>query len=225
VEALAWVSIAVAIGSALGIAVDEMRRPQRMAVMNAVWPLSALYLSLVALIGYGLFGRSHARGDRSEHTHGSKTGSATLPFSTIAIATSHCGAGCALADIACGFWISAAGIELFGSPLWAEYAIDLGAAWLVGIRFQYFAIKPMRDISAGQAIVLAVKADTLSILAFQIGMYGWMALVYFVFFAHHHLTAFDPRYWLMMQVGMVCGFATSFQMNRWLLRVGLKEAM
>jgi hypothetical protein len=52
-----------------------------------------------------------------------------------------------------------------------------------------------------------------------------MALVYFVLFPSPHLTAFDPRYWLMMQIGMVCGFATSFPMNWLLLRAGLKEAM
>jgi hypothetical protein len=29
----------------------------------------------------------------------------------------------------------------------------------------------------------------------------------------------------MMQIGMICGFATSYPMNWWLLRIGLKEAM
>jgi hypothetical protein len=29
----------------------------------------------------------------------------------------------------------------------------------------------------------------------------------------------------MMQIGMVIGFATSYPMNWWLIRTGLKEAM
>jgi hypothetical protein len=81
-------------------------------------------------------------------------------------------------------------------------------------------------MTVGQALLAAVKADTLSILAFQVGMYLWMALVYFKLFpAPHHLTPFDPRYWLMMQIAMICGFATSLPMNRLLIRAGLKEAM
>ena len=59
------------------------------------------------------------------------------------------------------------------------------------------------------AVWAAIKADTLSIVAFQVGMYGWMALVYFKLFPGPHLAAFDPRYWLMMQVAMVCGFVTT----------------
>ncbi len=82
------------------------------------------------------------------------------------------------------------------------------------------------DLTPAGAIWAAVKADNLSILAFQIGMYLFMALVYFRLFpAPHHLTPFDPRDWLMMQIAMVCGFATSFPMNRLLIRLGLKEKM
>lgn len=130
-----------------------------------------------------------------------------------------------LADVACEFWIAAAGITLLGSALWAEYTIDFAAAWALGIVFQYFAIQPMRHLPVGQALVAAIKADTLSILAFQIGMYAWMALVFFRLFPHPHLTPFEPQYWLMMQIAMICGYATSFPMNRWLIRGGLKEAM
>ena len=132
-----------------------------------------------------------------------------------------------IADIGTEFAIAAAGLTLFGSVLWTEYTLDFIAAWAVGIVFQFFAIKPMReDLSLAGAIWAAIKADTLSILAFQIGMYLFMAVVYFkLFSAPHHLTPFDPRYWLMMQIAMICGFATSFPMNRLLIGLGLKEAM
>ena len=145
----------------------------------------------------------------------------------IAEGTSHCGAGCMIADVGTEFAIAAAGLTLFGSRLWTEYILDLVAAWALGIVFQYFAIKPMRDdLSPAGAIWAAIKADTLSILAFQIGMYLFMALVYFKLFpAPHHLTPFDPRYWLMMQIAMICGFATGLPMNRLLIGLGLKEAM
>ena len=52
-----------------------------------------------------------------------------------------------------------------------------------------------------------------------------MNMVFFRLFAHPHLTPFEPQYWLMMQIAMICGYATSFPMNRWLIRAGWKEAM
>lgn len=220
---------------AFWIVVDELRDPQAMSVMNVVWPTSALYFSVFAVWAYYALGRrktlaamrsmaqTHS-GHGAEHATDSH-GGIRPTASQVAVGTSHCGAGCAIADIASEFAIAAAGITLFGSRLWAGFAIDFAAAWALGIVFQYYAIKPMRDISPGQAIVAAIKADTLSIVAFQVGMYAFMALTYFVLFPSPHLDAFDPRYWLMMQFAMICGFATSYPMNRWLIRAGLKEAM
>jgi hypothetical protein len=224
---VAWLSLGLAILCALVIAVDEARRPQPMRVMNVVWPVTALYFSVLALWAYFRIGRAKPGGE-VHHGGGQENGHTQQPSAAqVAVGTSHCGAGCMIADVGTEFAIAATGLTLFGSVLWAEYALDFVFAWALGIVFQYFAIKPMRkDLSRAGAVWAAIKADTLSILAFQVGMYLWMALVYFKLFpAPHHLSAFDPRYWLMMQMGMVCGFATSFPMNRFLIGVGLKEAM
>ncbi len=228
---IAWLSIGVAFACALLIAADEVRRPQRMAVMNVVWPVTALYFSVFAVWAYFTLGRaekpSSAKKADGMGSARSKDKNSAPTVTQVALGTSHCGAGCIIADVGTEFAIAAAGLTLFGSILWAEYTLDFLAAWALGIVFQYFAIKPMRpDLSAGRAILAAVKADTLSILAFQVGMYLFMALVYFKLFpAPHHLTPWDPRYWLMMQIAMICGFATSFPMNRFLIGAGLKEKM
>ena len=221
---IAWISIAVSVACALAIAADEFRRPQKMSVMNVVWPVSALYFSVPALLAYLRLGTRKSRAAMQEMTHPEPRRSAPSA-AQVAVGTSHCGAGCMIADVIGEFAIAAAGITLLGSVLWAEYAIDLAAAWSLGIVFQYFAIKPMRDLSAGQALLAAIKADTLSIAAFQVGMYAWMALTFFVLFPRPHLSAFEPQYWLMMQIAMICGFATAYPVNRWLIRAGLKEAM
>ena len=233
-KVFAWISLGIAFLCALWIAADETRRPQKMGVMNVVWPISALYFSVLAVWAYFRWGVPKSKQAMEQHNdkHGSTRGKqgdgeedSSPTASQVAVGTSHCGAGCAIADVICEFWIAAAGVTLFGSMLLAEYAIDFAAAWSLGIVFQYFSIKPMRNLTPGQGIVAAIKADTLSILAFQVGMYGWMALVHFLLFPAPHLDPFDPRYWLMMQVGMICGFATSYPMNWWLIRAGLKEAM
>ncbi len=223
-EVIAWISISAAIVCALWMSLDAFRHPQPMAIMNVVWPVSALYLNVLALWAYYRVGRPRA-------THASQNGmshqikDSRLSGWQVAVGTSHCGAGCMLADVACEFGIAAAGITLFGSPLWAEYVIDLAAAWVLGIVFQYFAIQPMRHLAVGEALWAAIKADTLSIASFQTGMYAWMAITFFLLFPSPHLTAFDARYWLMMQIAMICGYATSFPVNRWLILTGLKEAM
>jgi uncharacterized protein DUF4396 len=48
--------------------------------------------------------------------------------------------------------------------------------------FQYFTIAPMRDLSPGAGLAAAVKADALSLSAWQIGMYGYMTFAQFVLF-------------------------------------------
>jgi hypothetical protein len=55
-------------------------------------------------------------------------------------------------------------------------------------------------------------------------MYGWMAIATFGIF-HRGLKASDPVFWLMMQIGMLCGFVTSYPINWWLIRRKIKEAM
>ena len=224
-ETIAWISLAVAFGCALWIAADEVRRPQRMMVMNIVWPVTALYLSVVGVWLYYRFGPGMRRDappmkmDEAEVEKPPTAGQAAL-------AATHCGAGCTLADVVVDFSLFGLGATLLGSELYASYLWDFVAAWALGIVFQYFTIVPMRHLSPGQGILAAVKADTLSITAFQVGMYGWMALTWFVVFpAPRHLHPNMAGYWLMMQVAMVCGFLTSWPMNWLLIRMGWKEKM
>lgn len=51
-QTIGWVSIVVAVLCAIWIAVETARRPQAMGVMNVVWPVSALYFSVVAVWAY-----------------------------------------------------------------------------------------------------------------------------------------------------------------------------
>jgi hypothetical protein len=222
-ETIAWVSILVAVVCAVTIAVDEVRHPQKMWIMNLVWPITALYLSVFALWAYFSLGKNASHDTMSDMDHDAMARNPT--WQQTAVATSHCGAGCTLGDIIAEFSLFALGLTLFGSMLYASFAADLFLAWLLGIAFQYFTIKPMRNLSAGEALIAALKADTLSILAFEVGLFGWMALTYFVLFPNPHLEPTQPLYWFMMQIGMIIGYFTSYPMNSLLVRWGLKEAM
>ena len=98
----------------------------------------------------------------------------------VAVGTSHCGAACTLGDLVGEFALvafpgSAAVFGLgwlFDDHIFAAWVLDFVLAYLFGIAFQYFSIAPMRDLSVGQGIWAAVKADTFSITARQIGIYG-----------------------------------------------------
>jgi hypothetical protein len=233
-EAISWISLSVAFVCALIIAGDEFRHPQKMWIMNIVWPVTALYFSVVALWGYYRIGRKMAKNAMQGMEQGptnrnkkppEEQGRPNPTWEQTAVSDSHCGAGCTLGDIIAEFSIAGFGLTLLGSPLYASFACDLLLAWLLGIAFQYFAIKPMRNLSPSQALIAAVKADTLSILTFEVGLFAWMALTYFVFFPSPHLQVTEPAYWFMMQTGMVIGFFTSYPMNRLLMKWGIKEIM
>jgi Domain of unknown function (DUF4396) len=206
--------------SFLVIALGLFRHPQKMAIMNLVWPITALYFGPFALWTYFGFGREkqHATGhDRNGH-HGSKP-----LWQKVWIGSTHCGAGCTLGDIIAEWIVFWTGFTLLGSRLGASYLWDFIAAYLLGIIFQYFSIAPTRDISGWPAIWAAIKADTISLTAFEIGLFGFM------FWMHRHfqpqLEPKQPEYWFLMQIGMIIGFFTSYPANWWLIRRGWKEAM
>jgi hypothetical protein len=86
----------------------------------------------------------------------------------------------------------------------------------------------MRGLSFGAGIVAAIKADTLSLTAWQIGMYGFMAFAYFYIFRiaiGAELRTDTVEFWFMMQIAMIFGFLTAYPVNWWLIRIGIKEKM
>lgn len=102
--------------------------------------------------------------------------------------------------------------------------LRLRVSLLFGIALQYFTIKPMKGLSRHDALKEAVKADFLSLTAWQVGMYGWMAIATFAIFGHE-LQKTKFAFWFMMQVCMFCGFVTAYPVNFWLLKRGIKEKM
>ncbi len=231
---VAWISLGIAFTCAIVIAIDEARHPQKMWIMNIVWPVTALYFSVFALWAYFAKGRQMTKAamqgmskqEMEQQKEQKKEQARKSPtWSQTALSDSHCGAGCVLADIVTEFTVFGVGATFLGMELYANFLWDFIAAWSLGVVFQYFTIKPMRNLSVGGGIWAAIKADTLSITTFQIGMYGFMALVYFKFFPFPHLHANEPSYWLMMQIAMICGFVTALPINWLLVKIGWKEAM
>jgi hypothetical protein len=146
-------------------------------------------------------------------------------WQSVGLASTHCGSGCTLGDlVAEGVVLSFVTFTLFGHPVFGAWVIDFILAFLFGIAFQYFPIRSMRQVTRRQALVAALKADSLSLSAWQVGMYGWMGLSIFVIFGSE-IDKTDPVFWFMMQIAMLAGFVTSYPVNWWLVSVGIKEKM
>ncbi len=147
-------------------------------------------------------------------------------WATMATEVSHCGSGCALGDVISEFLIFALALTLAGYTLFAEYLGDYIFALAFGIAFQYFAIAPMRGLGLKDGLKAAAKADVMSLTAFEIGLFGWMAVMAFVLFpAPDQLMPNSAAFWFLMQVGMIIGFFSSWPANVWLVNRGIKVPM
>ncbi len=269
--AVAWVylSICFACAGVIGYDIAVNRRRQPMGVMNAVYPITALYFGPLALAFYWRWARAarrppaapasvtrepvprpamapagdgthahsgqHAGHDMADGGGADRTGGPARPgaakqgkpyWATMATEVSHCGSGCVLGDVISEFVIFALALTIAGTALWAEYIGDYMLALVLGIMFQYFAIAPMRGLGFRDGLRAATKADVISLTAFEVGLFGWMAVMTFVLFpAPHHLMPNVAAFWLLMQIGMIIGFATSWPANVWLVKRGIKVPM
>lgn len=214
---LSWVSIAFGFVTAGLIAADLSAHPQKMRIMNIVWPVTGLYFPMVGLWFYHAMGRPmavDAPAPRGERPY----------WKRIFLSATHCGSGCVIGDILGPPIVFGLGLTLLGTALFAEYIAEFVFAYAFGIAFQYFPIRWMRSVPPHEALFDAVKADTLSLIAFEVGMFGWMAVAYFVLLQQHP-GPLNIVFWFMMQIGMIFGFLTTYPANWLLIRWGIKSGM
>jgi glucan phosphoethanolaminetransferase (alkaline phosphatase superfamily) len=226
-QVVATVSIIIAFVCAIIIVIDLLNgNKQHMMIMNFVWPITALYGGPLALIAYYTIGRKSSHKKMMEaNKHGQRMPSKQKPFwQSVTIGALHCGSGCTLGDMIAETFLLAVPVILFGSKIYGSWAIDFLFAFIIGIVFQYYSIKPMKNLSPKKGLIAALKADTLSLTAWQVGMYGGMAIAFFLIFKRR-LEPTNILFWFVMQGAMLLGFITSFPVNRWLLKRGIKEVM
>ncbi|MCM3005056.1 DUF4396 domain-containing protein [Priestia koreensis] len=237
---IAFISIFIGVMQAVIITGSIIKHPQEMAIMNVVWPITGLYFPVIGLWMYYVIGikdqrdtshQSDAHGhhqsddhrgsdiDHSEHHH--MQHSDKPQWQSVLVSTTHCSAGCSVGDLLGVPIVVLLGWTIAGSTLFSEYVVEFILAYLLGIGFQYYG---MGMNKSGKSITQAIKADTWSLLAFEVGMFGWMALTHYVFF-NHPPEATTPLFWFMMQMAMMIGFATSYPANWVLVKRGVKHAM
>lgn len=214
---VSWIALSIGLLSSLIILIDIIKHPQMMGVMNVVWPINGWFFGPFALWTYFKWGRLKAKNIEKEDDRGKSA--------KVFVSTSHCSAGCTLGDAVGVPIVALTGLTIAGTTLFAHYTTEFILAYIFGILFQFYAIYPMhKKKGAGHAIKSAIKADSLSLIAFEIGMFGWMAIVHFVLFTQPPHPD-QITYWFMMQIAMILGFLTSYPANWLLVKKGIKEAM
>src|SRR5690348_893257 len=105
---LSIAALVVGFACASVIALDECRHPQHLWIMNVVWPVVALFGTVITLWGYFTYGRLATR----EQAHKAKEQGRDPPSKTqtpfpvmVGKGSSHCGSGCTLGDI-CAEWLA-----------------------------------------------------------------------------------------------------------------------
>lgn len=230
---LIWIIIGII--SAIIILIDVIRNSQQMKIMNAVWPINALWGGPFILWGYFTLGKHRKMKmnmpmksmnmKMDSHMNMKMKGSKYNKFwQGIVVDALHCGAGCSLSDLI-GSWIFyyLLNFSILNQKIFGEWLFDYILALIIGVLFQYAAIAPMMDGTVGHKLFQAFRIDFWSLTAWQVGMYGWSAIETFIL--HLHFTPLMPAFWLMMAIGMGCGFITAYPMNWLLVKLGIKKGM
>lgn len=204
---IAWIYIALALLGAAAIALDIYGRHRRHSTVaeEAVWVASALYLGPFALPLYARHGRTPARAASGAvptgRGHHSPTAVAGLPG----------GGASAIAHLIGVPLVLASGLTIAGIDLWVMIIVIGVLAMALLFAYERAASGRGRALPVSTAAVAAV----LTVLAFDVGMGGWMLLLHFNEFMP---PASEGSFWFLMQVGIVLGLLTAYPVVGWLAR-------
>lgn len=203
---VAWLFIALALLSAAAIALDIYARRHRhdTVAVELVWIASALYLGPFALVPYARHGRAAAHSAPDAETTGvPRTAVAGLPG----------GSASAVAHLIGVPLVIASGLTIAGINLWVMILVIglLATAFL--FLYERVASRPGR--TGAMPVGTAAVAAVLTVLAFDVGMGGWMLLLHFNEFMP---AATEGTFWFLMQIGIVLGLLTGYPAVKWLTR-------
>ena len=219
--AVSWAFVALALLCAAAILYDVYGRGYRQpnSLMNVVWPITALYFGPLALPAYYRWGRPRSEKWQREHGFAPEK---SLP---VAAATGGIpgGAASAVGHVIGVPLVVLTGLTIAGQSLWVMILVIAVIATALLFAFEYFfSTVPSRGLSTGEGLGVALLIALVTVLAFDVGMGGWMLVMHFLLFMPP-LT--DVTFLFLMQVGLILGFLTGYPAVLWLLRQGIKAAV
>jgi len=216
--AISWVFVALAVLSAGALLYDVYGRGyrQRVRAMEAVWPISALYLGPLALLVYARWGRP--RSEKWQREHGG------APEKSLSAAAATGGLSGGAASTVAHFigvpLVVLSGLTLFGIDLWALIAVIGVLATALLFVFEYFLSTAQgRGVASRAGVGVALLIALVTVLAFDVGMGGWMILLHF---SGLMPPPTDVAFLFLMQIGLVLGLVTGYPAVAWLVGRGTK---
>ena len=215
VQPIATIFVTLSVLAALAVAYDIYGRGyrQRAVSVEGVWIISALWLGPFALPLYARAGRSRTAKWQAEHPAdqqlglGTESASGSLPGA----------AASTISHVLAVPFVLATGLTLFGVPMYAMIVIILVLAIAMLGAFEY-ATANRRKVG-GMSVATALVVATVTVLAFDLGMVGWMLVLHF-----NELlpSPGSVNFLFLMQIGNLLGFLAGLPVVAFLLTRGVK---
>ena len=220
---LAWVFVVLAVASAVAVLVDVYRRGYRQPVrsMETVWVLSALWLGPLVLPLYARVGRPRSSKWQQEHRAAAPSrGTADPATADTASGGLPGGAASLIAHVIGVPLVLASGLTIAGLDLYAMIAVI--AVLAIALLFAFECSTLSRRRIGGGTVGVALLVASVTVLAFDLGMGGWMLLLHF----NGLMPApTDVTFLFLMQIGIALGFLTGYPAVALLVKRGSKVAV
>jgi hypothetical protein len=218
---VSWIFLGLALVSAGILLYDIYGRGyrQRLRAMEVVWVTSALYLGPLAVLAYSRWGRPRSEKWQDEH------GDAPEKSLPVAAATGGLtgGAASALAHVVGVPLVVLSGLTIAGLDLWAMILVIAVMATALLFAFEYFfSTARERELPPARGLGVALLIALVTVLAFDVGMGGWMLFLHFSAFMP---APTDIAFLFLMQIGLILGFLTGYPAVAWLVERGTKATV
>ncbi|MHA7276139.1 DUF4396 domain-containing protein [Arthrobacter sp. Hz1] len=213
---VSWLFVALGVISAALVLYDIYGRGNRQpnAAMGIVWPISALYLGPFGLWAYNRWGKT-----RSSTPEGPAAQSEKDLHGKALTGSTPGGAAATVGHFIGVPLVVASGLTIAGTNLWVLIIVIALLAIALLFVYEYFFASRAGRSSAGKNAGVALVTAAITVLAFDIGMGGWMLLMHFGNFMP---APTDINFFFLMQIGLVLGFLTAYPVVRGLMRRRVK---
>ena len=208
---VAWTYLTLSLVSAAVIAADIylLRRRHPRVATELVWITSALYLGPLGVAAY----LRHGRADRA--TPATSPVGVTPLAEHSALAVLPGGGASAVAHLIAVPLVVAVGWTVAGLAMWAMVVVILVLVTVMLAIYERVTSRgPRIGSAAGISVGSAIAAAVITVVAFDIGMVGWMLLL-------HTNDLMPPvtagSFWFLMQIGIIIGLVTGYPAVKWLL--------
>ena len=206
---VAWTFLTLSVLSAAFIAADIYlgRRRHNGVASELVWIASGLYLGPFAIAFYLSRGRTNTDSAPVD-------GTPRKPADT-AVALLPGGGASAVAHLIAVPFVVAVGWTIAGLAMWPMIIIiAVLVVVMVAVYERVASNGPRTGHARGLSVGAAIVAAVITVVAFDIGMVGWMLLLHF---NNAMPPVTESTFWFLMQVGVIVGLLTGYPAVKWLL--------